>query len=284
MAIKYWDGGAGTGVISTAANWDGDALPANGDTIIFSDNSANITGDLTSKTDLNMVVGNQWTGNFGSSSTPLEMDLVSLEYSGTGSEAYIDLNTSTVTNVDVQDTGFGSAALVLGGTVTITKLRVTGGRGTIKSSGARTVTTVECFGAKQSTLDLTAAAVTGTTLKMDSGTVKISGNYTNIEVSGGSLYISGTPTGISTVDIYGGDVLWNVSGATAAITSRLSVYDGSFDATESTASVSTITGAEVYEDGLINEQNGIENITWSGGITTHGGRIIFDSGRVLTIT
>ena len=286
MATKYWNGDGAAGDFSDGDNWDDNAVPAGGDTLIFSSNSEDITGgDHTSITDTStvVIVGKGWTGNFGTNVTPLNIRAASIEYSGQGTANYFTLS-STTTLIHVADTAGGDNALTLGGTGTITTLRVTGGRGTISSTGARTITTIEVLGASVANVDMSLATVVGTTLQQDSGVCKIAGNYTNIEIAGGTLEISGTPTSIATIDIYGGKVLYSVSGTTAAITSRLSVYEGVFDAGELSASVATITGAEVYEGGTIDEQNGLETIVWSGGISMHGGLFTPDAGRLLTVS
>jgi len=282
MAVRYWDGDT-NGVLTEATNWDGDVLPANDDTVIFSENSTDITGDLSGKTNLHMFVGSQWTGKFGTSVTAATFHLDSLDYAGTASEVYLDLDTNALT-VNVADTGSGDAALSLGGDATISMLRVIGGRGTIYNRQAsRTITTVELIGARNATVDIGTVPASGTTLRQDSGTVKIGNSYTNIYVSGGVLEITGNPTAITTLDIYDGKVSYNVSGTTAAITSRLSIYDGEFNADDMTASVATITGAELYENGKLSEQSGLESISWSGGIAYYGGSLLLDAGRVITV-
>ncbi len=286
MATKYWDGGGAAGDFDDANNWSDNAIPVGGDTLIFSDNSEDITGgDFSAVTSAStiIIVGNLWTGEFGSSGSYLKINCGTFEYSGKGKASYVEFN-SAVTTVSIAETGSGSTALNLGGTSTITTLRIVGGSGTINATGARTITTVEIFGARSVILDLSSVAISGTTLRMDSGSISIGDSFTNIEVSGGSLTITGNPTAISTLDIYGGRVKYNASGSTAAITSRLAVYDGEFDASELTASVATISGTVLYEDGKIDERNGLETITWSGGITTNGGDLLLDAGRLLTIS
>ena len=285
MPIKYFEGDV-SGNVGTATNWSDNALPVTNDTIIFSDNTydRDITGDLSAKEDLHMIVGSQWNGKFGTSVTAATFHLDSLDYAGQASDVYIDCATSALT-VNVADTGGGAAALSLGGNATISMLRVIGGRGTIYNRQAsRTITTVELIGARNATVDIGTVPASGTTLRQDSGTVKIGNSYTNIYVSGGVLEITGNPTAIATLDIYDGKVSYNVSGTTAAITSRLSIYDGEFNASDMTASVATITGAELYENGTLDERNGLETIAWSGGIAYYGGDLLLDAGRVVTIS
>tara|TARA_R110000824_G_scaffold242221_1_gene430891 strand:- start:1282 stop:2157 length:876 start_codon:yes stop_codon:yes gene_type:complete len=291
MAIRYWEGDESAN-ISTANNWDGNTLPADDDTIIFSDDSVtfkDLTGDLSAKQNLHMIVGTRWTGTFGTSVAAAVFQLDSLEYSGQAQEAFIDLKAqdvgSSTTSVTVADTGSGDNALSLGGTAPLGTLRVLGGKGRISNRQvSRTITTVEVFGVSNSTIDISTVASSGETLRMDSGTVTIGGNYTNITVSGGVLIIEGTATSIATLDLFEGRVNYNVSGIASAITSSLSIYDGEFDASDTTASVATISGAELYESGKINEQNGLESIVWSGGIAYYGGNLLLDAGRVVTLS
>ena len=127
-------------------------------------------------------------------------------------------------------------------------------------------------------------SVSGTTARVNGGTLKIKGNYTNVEVSGtGTLEVTGTPT-ITTLDMYGGVVEWKTSGTTSAISTRLGVYSGTFDAENCTATDSTITGTEVYASGTIDERNCIEGMIWSGGIVVNGGTLLLDPGRQITVS
>ena len=281
MATKYWDGGGAAGDFGAAANWSDDAAPANNDVLILSSNSEAITGAAVSGDNMDLVVGPGWTGNIGTTGTELEADFDNIDYSGKALAVYID-PTQAVTAINISDTGPGDTALVIRGTTTVTNLRCTGGSGTVTFGTSRTITTVEMIGASGLTLDLASGTVVGTTLRMDAGICKIDAAFTNVEVFGGTLEITGNPT-IATLDIYGGTVKYNVSGSTAAISTRLAVYGGTFDASGVTGSAATITGAEMYDAGTIDERSGLETITWSGGIAVHGGTLRLDPGRTVTV-
>lgn len=294
MGTIYWTGGADDNDFSSSGNWSGGASPTTGDVCILASDPAsgadNISaGDHTGRGNLTLIVGPNWTGNIGTSSADLELKLTKFEYAGQGDTVRIKADSSvTITECYISDTGSGAMPLRLQSTGTITNLRVTGGKGTITLSGGdsfMTVTTCEVIGATRATLDMASAGtVKGTTMRVNDGVAQFLGPFTTCEVSGrGSVEISGTPT-IGTLELYGGTCRWNTSGASSAISSKLAVYSGKFDASACTASVSTIAGTEIFSDGIIDERNGLESITWSGGIVSHGGTLNLDPGRVVTVT
>ena len=296
MATKFWTGGAGDNNFSTAGNWSDSAQPTTGDVCILAANPAsgvdNIQGgDFRSLGNISLVVGPNWSGTVGKSNVALRLSLTSLEYAGQSSVANIQgSDTVTMTDCIITDTGAGSMPLRIGGDVNITNLTVTGGKGVIQiaafTGGTPTVTNVSVIGTQRGTVVDMAynGVISGTTARVNGGTLRINGNYTNVEVSGtGTLEVLDTPT-ITNLDMYGGTTSWLTSGTTSAISGRLGVYSGVFDASQCTAVTSTISGTELYDTGTINEQNGVESIVWSGGITVNGGSLQLDPGRLVTVS
>ena len=293
MATIYWTGGADNNNFITAGNWSGGVSPATGDVCILAEDPASgpdnidaadhTTGALGAIT---LIVGPNWSGNIGTTTSDLFLKLSKIEYAGQGDTVRIKAHSgTTITECYISDTGAGAMPFRLEGTGTITNLRVTGGKGTITIGGDRTVTTTEMIGATRATLDMqSVATVSGTTIRVNDGTAQFKGNQTTCEVSGrGIVEITGTPT-VGTVEVYGGSCKWNTSGSTSAISTKLGVYSGKFDASSCTASVSSITGAEIFNEGTIDERNGLESITWSGGIVVHGGTLTLDPGRIVTVS
>ena len=290
MATIYWDGGAGDNVFSTAANWSGDASPTDGDVCILGEDPSsgadNIAGgDMTALGTLTLIVGSKWTGNIGTASTALDMKLTRIEYSGATSICHIEADASvTVAACLVSDTGVGSVPFRLSGSGTVTSLQVTGNRGKVEISGTRTVTSVELVGDGVNEVDMTySGTCSGTNAKCNGGTLKLSGNYTTVEVSNrGTVEVSGTPT-VTALDIYGGSCRWLCTGTTSAISGSLNVYNGLFDLSACPAATVNVTGAVLYEQGTIDERNGLESATWNSGIDSRGGTFYPDAGRTLTV-
>lgn len=294
MATKYWTGGAGDNNFATAGNWSTGTAPTAGDVcVLASDPSSGVdnisSGDNSSLGLITLIVGPNWSGNIGTTTVGLTLDLTALEYSGQGSVAHISGHTTTTAKVTISDTGTGDMPLRIGGSNTITELTMTDAKGTVQvdGSGGRTITTVSLIGARRTAvLDLThqaSSAISGTTAKVNGGVLKIDNNFTNVEVSGtGNLDVTGTPA-IGTLDIYSGVAEWKTTGSTSTI-AALNVYSGLFEADQCTATVSTISATQLYETGTINEQNGIEGIVWSGGITVNGGTLQLDPGRLVTVS
>jgi hypothetical protein len=289
MATIYWDGGAGDNVFSTAGNWSSDTSPTDGDICVLGEDPADGSddiagGDMTALGTLTLVVGPKWTGNIGSSDA-LKLKLTRIEYTGSSSLCHIEADSSVVVaECLVSGTGVGEMPFRLTGTGTITSLQVTGNRGKVEISGTRSVTTVELIGEGVSEVDMSYSGIcSGTTARCNGGLLKFNGNYNNVEVSGrGVVEISGTPT-VSTLEIYGGTCKWICTGTTSAISTSLKVFSGLFDGASASAATVTVAGATVYEQGTIDERNGLESFVWSGGIDSRGGTIYPDAGRTLTV-
>ena len=294
MATKYWTGGAGDNNFATAGNWSTGTAPTTGDVCVLATDPAsgvdNIGfGDRTSLGLISLIVGPNWSGDIGTTQYPLILELDVLEYAGQGSAVHLKCGSTTTSKVAITDTGSGELPLRLGGTNTITELTMTDARGTvlIDGVGGRVITTVNVIGARRTAvLDLThqaSSAISGTTAKVNGGVLKIDNNFTNVEVSGtGNVEVTGSAQ-IGTLDIYSGVAQWKTSGTESSI-SALNVYSGQFEADQCTATVSTIAATQLYETATINEQNGIEGIVWSGGITVNGGTLQLDPGRLVTVS
>ena len=294
MATKYWTGGAGDSNFATGGNWSDGSSPTTGDVcVLASDPDGNTNfinaGDHTSLGALKLIVGPNWSGTIGIQSTPLTLNLTELEYSGQGSIAHFETSGGTTSKVTVTDTGSGNLPFRLRGSNTISEFVMTDAKATvlIDGAGGRNVSTINMIGARRTAvLDLTqdgTGEVSCTTVKVNGGVLKMNHTCTSVEVSGaGQLDVTGTAT-IGTLDIYNGVVDWKTEGTTSSI-NALNVYSGQFMADQCTATVSTIAATQLYETATINEQNGVEGIVWSGGITVNGGTLQLDPGRVVTVS
>ena len=280
MATRTWISTSSTDW-NTAANWSGAAVPVNGDDVYITSGSTNIAGYDASATDLtSLTVGSSYTGTIGSSGTELEINATTFNFAG-ASDAYID--NCTFTNFIVQSTSSSSTALNLSN-ATITNLRVFGGFGTVTVSSGSITTKIEQIGADGVTLNIADGLTIGgsCTLTVDSGILQLNQAVPTITVFGGLVDIQLDSGTITTLNQYGGRIRW-IPTASCTITA-LNLYSGLFDAKDSTSPTYTITDATVHENGTINEASGISNATWTNPISMEGGKILYDSGRSVTIT
>ena len=280
MPTRTWTGNT-DGDWNTASNWAETAVPGDGDDVYITSGSVSIDGYDASATDLtSLTVGSSYTGTIGSSGTKLKINATTFNFAG-ASDAYID--GSTFTNLIVQSTSSSSTALNLSN-VTITNLRVFGGFGTVTVSSGEITTKIEQIGADGVTLNIADGLTIGgsCTLTVDSGILQLNQAVPTITVFGGLVDIQLDSGTITTLNQYGGRIRW-IPTASCTITA-LNIYSGLFDSKDSTSPTYTITDATVHENGTINEASGISNATWTNPISMEGGKILYDSGRSVTIT
>ena len=261
--------GAGTATTGTAAtansspnagniatNWSGNALPADGDTIIFADNNVDYTLGLDfSDRNLNVIVEQSYTGKIG---RPLFNAAGYLEYrptylkigtddspaqtvtigvgSGSGSgRIKIDAGGSTTTFI-VQNTGSpvesNLPAVLLKGTDAANTLTVNKGSVGVAvlpydESGAAeetaTIATLNVGYVTNPNGDATVqcgSGVTLTTVNQMGGTLEIASAATTINITGGALTLAGTGVTVATLNVEGGSVY--VTSTTTITTGNLS--------------------------------------------------------------
>lgn len=283
MATRTWDGST-DGDWGTASNWVENAVPVATDDVYIVSGNVSIDGDDQSAVTLgSLTVGQKYTGNIGTNGAKLQINATNFDYSGNSTSAYFE---GTFTTLTVQNTSSDAAALNLSGdSDTITTLRILGGRGTINvASSCNIVTTIEQIGAEGVTTNIADSTTIGgsCTLTMDSGKFNLNQAVPTITVFGGELEAILDTGTVTTLNQYGGRVLWNPS-ASCTITT-LNLYSGLFDSRDSTAPEFTVTNTTVHESGVIDERSGLENATWTNAIAMEGGEVRYDSGRSVTIS
>jgi len=285
MADYLWVGTdtGNEGVWAEADNWSPAAIPGASDTAFLVTGNQDVTGAVGLTGITRIVVGPQYTGSIGSSTTALDIDATDLDYAGEGGGAYFK---GTYTTVTVQETGTGTAALTFDDS-TITTLRIQGGKGTITvDTGSAITSVIDQIGADNVTLVIEAdSAMVGCTLTMDSGIVEMSEAIPNITVYGGELRTlisdASDVTTVTLLEQYGGKVRWR---PTASCTlDELILYTGLFDSRDSTAPTFTITDTTVHQNGLIDERSGLQNAIYSTALAMEGGEVRYDAGRAITI-
>lgn len=283
MATRTWSDSAADGDWTNTANWVETTVPISGDDVYIVSGSVDIDGDDQNLVTLDsLTVGQKYTGSIGTSGVKLQISATNFDYSGQGTGTYIE---GTFTTVTVQNTSSDDDALnIYGSSDTITTLRILGGRGGINiDSTCNITTTIEQIGADT----VTTAIADGTTiggsceLTMDSGKMELNQAVATITIFGGELVATLDSGTVTTLNQYGGRIRWNPT-ASCTITT-LTVYSGLFDSRDSTAPAFTITNATIF-DGTVNETSGIQNASWTNPIAMEGGEVLWDSGRVLTVT
>ena len=280
MPDRVWIGGTSS-VWSLAANWSTATVPIAGDDVYIVSGSVSITGyDASAVTLGRLVVGSQYTGTIGGSVAKMQISATDFDFSGS-QDCYFEGDYTTLT---VQDTAATSTALNLSGAGTdnITTLRILGGKGTVNVEASQELTTIEQIGADGVTLNIAdTVTMTSATLTMDSGVVEMAEAIATITIFGGELKSTIGSGTVTTLDQYGGRVRWNPS-ATCTI-STLNLFAGLFDSSNSTAPAFTITNTTIHEQGVLNEQSGLLNATFSTALNMEGGEIKYDAGRTVAI-
>lgn len=281
MPDRLWTGAADS-VWTNTLNWSPTTVPVAADDVYITSGSVDIASiDQNTIALGRLVVGSGYSGTIGSGGA-LHIDATSLDYSGQGSTAIFK---GTYTTVTVQDTSTSATALKLDGSSdTIGTVRILGGKGTVTLAEDSEITgTIEQIGASGVTT-IVEDGITLTTVDVicDSGKLELNEAPTNLTIFGGdvdALLDTGT---VTAVDIYGGRLRWSPT-ASCTITT-LTVYAGTFDTRNSSAPEFTITNSTIHEAGIIDERSGLANARWYNPVNIESGRVMFDMGRLVTIT
>ena len=85
--------------------------------------------------------------------------------------------------------------------------------------------------------------------------------------------------------MYGGICKWKVAPTSTnqSLIDVLTMYGGFFDARGATEPSMTITDTTIYKGAIIDERNGLSNITYTNPIVTHGGVIMCDPFRTIEV-
>tara|TARA_R110000824_G_scaffold168136_5_gene345172 strand:+ start:4520 stop:5437 length:918 start_codon:yes stop_codon:yes gene_type:complete len=279
-----WTGAADTDW-DNASNWSNGQPDADGTAII--DGSVDIAGEVAANPTVDRVyVASTYTGQIGSSGTPLELDFAELSVDNTnsGSAHYIGkavtptLNTATVT-VDGLKTG---NALYLSGTIDKILVEPTFiGTMYLGVSASKTCIPKDLIMLNTTgTVDASSAAnvawASSSTIIVSSGTLLLGeqlGASSTLTQSGGTITVTGWTKVASDVwNILGGVTNWNsgssgVDTPTADTVTTLNVYGGTFTTAANVTAQVGLTDINQY-GGTVNLQSSFPNIeivgTYSG--------------------
>lgn len=248
MAVKTLINDVGNSWINVA-NWQGGVVPVTDDTVRIPNGDYVITGDLdisATVDDLLIDVGNQFSGQIGTSGSPLTVGVTgggTLMYNAPLCQNFHI--SATMTAMTVLNTHPTSGSLTTQGG-TITNTYVHGGTGLILAAGG-TYTNVYIDGA-----DAYAAVEDGNTitlLKTLGGKALCSTQVTTTDNDGGLVELRGASKTFAAVNAYGGGrVILDCSLST--ITAIVAWY-GNIDATRGTDTI-TITNATAWSRSMLN--------------------------------
>ena len=289
MAKKWttWTGASST-AWATAGNWS-NGLPDADDTAVI-DGAVDIVGGAVSSGEVDAVyVASTYTGDIGSSGTPLEIDVADFQFDvGTSTPvAYVRLiGSANAAPVVTISGGNGSASLYLAGTVTKMIVNSTAtGVFYLGESASKTlaITELVMVGCSNATVNATTAAniawASSGKVHMDAGTLKISENFGAsgvCECLGGTLTIdSWTITSGDVLNLRGGTVNWNSGAATVSIQAKttittMNVYSGTLSFASNKNAYIGLGIVNQY-GGTVNLDTGMGNVVPQAAITRYAG-------------
>ena len=280
-ATKTWTG-AVDGDLNVAGNWSPSGVPVTTDTLQFISGSVSVVTnadhfDLVNA--MTIVVGPEYAGKLGTSAAPLKFQNTAvLLFNGRECpNANFDFNSATL--ITIEGTGKLPNALdLIAGTYQslVVKqadgLTITGG----------TVDAGRFVGAGSPMTDIVCAIASGVTLTnlwIKAGKITCDAAIGNLYLHGGEFTHQGTTTqDITLLEIREAGAVFKLN-APGMTLSTAKCFAGLLDATEG-GDVKTISAGECWPGGIINLQNGLDNITAT--LTNYGGKIL--GGTNVTIT
>jgi hypothetical protein len=254
-----WDGGGADAVYTTVANWQGDAAPEAGDSIILpAGNTKPIDGLTPNATALvAATIQPGYTGAIGSMTeglpAPLQLCATTVNLAGAG-QSFIDLkanSTSTCNvagaaaspgegqfglalssadaianlNIDLDNGQSVGVAALAGQTGTFTNVNIDGGGVVTLGSGMGTITALTISGTGTVYIDCT---YTTLTINGNPTVYQRSGAGTTLICRGGQFYNNTTGT-IATTTIFPGASVICTDGPQARAMTTITNYGGLFD-------------------------------------------------------
>ncbi len=270
QATKYWDGEAGDGLWSSAANWNDDVKPSPGDIVVLEHTNGGVSGAYTVTLNTSESIGDLTINPESGNAITLQITANSLTISGTGealtleSGATLTINGPTAAGITMSNNG--DVNFKNGSTYNLTT-----GTG-ISTSGSYT------FGATSST---TIASTTDGALKaLDYGDLTLTNSSSTLSTNGnvscqnltmddaGSATINGNLTVNQTLTKSGAGVL-TVDGGTLSVTGSINCTGGTIKSTGTGGSLSA--SSTVTNNGGTISIEGTANSTISGTLTNTSG-------------
>ena len=287
------------------ANWGGESFPTGGEDVFFTSGSVNVDTNLD-QSDIelaSLTVGPKYTGTIGPltgdpavTETPLKLGSIAgkITYGQKVGVCYISGDTSGAdaifADVIVEATSTESPALKFV-TCDITRLNIVGGLGTVYiGTGVDITSTILMVGCKSVTLEIDSAATIECNISISDGRLVTPIATDTITMFGGLVEMADGGDGTTdTITIYDG--IFKCKAPADTTITDLVVYQGFFDARGATAPGQTqvagtgitITNTTVYEGGILDERNGLQNVTYSTPIKVRGGIVYLNAGRSMDI-
>tara|TARA_R110000824_G_scaffold226205_3_gene413904 strand:+ start:1702 stop:2613 length:912 start_codon:yes stop_codon:yes gene_type:complete len=298
VVITQWTG-AVDGDYSDNANWTNNVPTTNGTAdVYFTTGSVDCNENLPVTADdvdyKQLTIGPKYTGTIGSSTVPLEIDdVVDVFYAQKTGQVFLHADIQLKLIVESTSTSNPSLALVAdagSNNSTVTgNIYVTGGNGTVLFEQVTWTGELYMVDCKGVTVEMAAAGTiaNGSFFVGDGRLVlhEIPVLDSDITITDGLVEVLNNGTSLDSLTLYGGTFKWkNTPSSSNNIITTLTMYGGFFDARGATAASMTITNATIYKGAIIDERNGLSNITYSNAIVTHGGVVMCDPFRTITVT
>ena len=304
MADRTWTGDV-DGDWENTGNWEEGSVPSVGNDVYFTSGSVNVDTNLDQgDVELgSLTVGPKYTGTIGPLAgdppveTPLKLGSIAgrITYGQKVGVCYLSGDTSgadaTFDNVIVEATSTESPALNFVN-CDITNLDIVGGKGTVYiGTGVDITSTILMVGCKSVTLEIDSAATIECDITISDGRLVTPIATNSITMFGGLVEMADGGDGTTdTITIYDG--LFKCKAPADTTINTLVVYQGFFDERGATApgmtlaagTGITITNTTVYEGGILDERNGLQNVTYTNDILVRGGIVYLNAGRTMNIT
>jgi hypothetical protein len=270
MAIAFWTGTTSK-VFALAANWNPAAIPSDGDTLVYNDDSTQgMDGGAIAAKGFAVIVDRGFVYEIGSSGTPfdpangfttivfLASTILPCYFDGSGTIARLLVDTESNRDdlVNVQGTATdvtvraGKTTLDSGATVT-GSIKVMGGTG-----GANGVLTVP-----------SGATLTNAEISVSGGKMTTGASLTTAIVNGGELILDGAAGVTTRLEAYDGVTWWD-----AASTIALAEIFGGALKTRKDRSGRTLTSGNMYGNGDIDFTYGGLSMTITNPIRAYGNK------------
>ena len=302
--ITQWTG-AVDGDYSNNSNWTNDVPTTNNTAdVYFTTGSVDCNENLPTSAEgvdyRQLTIGPKYTGTIGSSTVPLELydglngGVVDVFYGQKTGQVFLYANITGDLVVESTSTSNPSLAIVASAAGSVSSIKITGetyitgGNGTVlfeKLVLSGDVYMVDCKGV---TLEVGEDCVIATTdFFVGEGRLLLNSLATSggITITDGLVEILGSGSvNLDSLTMYGGTVKWKLTPSSSVnIITLLTMYGGFFDARGATAPSMTITDTTIYKGAIIDERNGLSNITYTNSIVTHGGVIMCDPFRTIEV-
>ena len=285
MSTRIWGAGSGAGSdndLSTAANWTGDTLPTNWDSVLF-DGTVNteVTAGLTALAGIGLtsfIVTDEYTGYIGTDTTSCSISAQVFVFSGLGTtSSYFSGSTDATYTTGLESARVTDSSTSVYFTGTIGTLELMKGTTVVETGSI--VTTLNCSfidGSGDVALTIEDSA-TVTTINQYGGTVTNDSTtaVTTVNLERGTYYHN--DANLTTLNQKSGSFYFSAEGHTITL---VTITGGTFTCEDNT-SAKIITSLVMWPTSVVYLSNDAYNVDVTNGITWYGGKLEVDRGRKL---